>query len=346
MMPNSADIVPSDVRIGVIGGGSWGTVLADLLAAKGFAIDLWVYEREVMEQINSHRENRVFLPGIALSANLTASNDLAAVASGKGLLVMVVPSHVLRATSTALAGRLDAETLVVSASKGIENQTHLTMTGVLKESLQIADERLAVLSGPSFALEVARKFPTVVTVASCNPSLAQLVQHAFATPYFRVYTSEDTIGVELGGSVKNIIAIAAGIVDGLGLGLNTRAALITRGMTEIRRLGKRMGANPRTFTGLAGYGDLILTCTGDLSRNHTLGRKIAAGQRLKDILADMRMVAEGVNTARSVYHLSRHLEVEMPICHQTYRILYENLPPREALYQLMTRDLKQELDDD
>jgi glycerol-3-phosphate dehydrogenase (NAD(P)+) len=346
MMSTSTGIVPGELRIGVIGGGSWGTVLADLLAVKGFAIDLWVYEREVMEQINSHRENRVFLPSIALSRNLTASNDLTAVASGKDLLVMVVPSHVLRATSAGLAGRLGAETMVVSASKGIENQTHLTMTGVLMESLQIGGERLAVLSGPSFALEVARKFPTVVTVASRNPKLAQLVQHAFATPYFRVYTSEDTIGVELGGSVKNVIAIAAGIVDGLGLGLNTRAALITRGMTEIRRLGKRMGANPRTFTGLAGYGDLILTCTGDLSRNHTLGRKIAAGQRLKDILADMRMVAEGVNTARSVYHLSRQLEVEMPICHQTYRILYEDLPSREALYQLMTRDLKQELDED
>jgi glycerol-3-phosphate dehydrogenase (NAD(P)+) len=346
MTPVSADTVSRNLRIGVIGGGSWGTVLADLLAAKGFAVDLWVYEREVMEQINSFRENRVFLPGIALSTNLTASNDLTAVASGKALLVMVVPSHVLRTTSASLAGRLGAETMVVSASKGIENQTHLTMTGVLKQSLQIADDRLAVLSGPSFALEVARKFPTVVTVASRNPSLAQMVQHAFATPYFRVYTSEDTMGVELGGSVKNVIAIAAGIIDGLGLGLNTRAALITRGMTEIRRLGKRMGANPRTFTGLAGYGDLILTCTGDLSRNHTLGRKIAAGQRLTDILAEMRMVAEGVNTARSVYHLSRQLEVEMPICHQTYRILYENLPPREALYQLMTRDLKQELDED
>jgi glycerol-3-phosphate dehydrogenase (NAD(P)+) len=346
MILTSGDTDSRGLRIGVIGGGSWGTVLANLLAAKGFGVDLWVYEREVMEQINSLRENLLFLPGIPLSANLTASNDLPAVASGKALLVMVVPSHVLRATSAALAGRLGAETMVVSASKGIENQTHLTMTGVLKESLQIADERLAVLSGPSFALEVARKIPTVVTVASCNPLLAQMVQHAFATPYFRVYTSEDTVGVELGGSVKNVIAIAAGIVDGLGLGLNTRAALITRGMTEIRRLGKRMGANPRTFTGLAGYGDLILTCTGDLSRNHTVGRKIAAGQRLIDILGDMRMVAEGVNTARSVYHLSRQLEVEMPICHQTYRILFENLPPREALYQLMTRDLKQELDED
>jgi glycerol-3-phosphate dehydrogenase (NAD(P)+) len=334
------------LRIGVIGAGSWGTVLADLLAVKGFAVDLWAFEREVVEQINTLRENRFFLPGISLSPRLTASCDLAQTATEKDLLLVVVPSHVIRATMSALRGRLAAKTSVVSASKGIENQTYLTMTGVLEEALAIGNERLAVLSGPSFATEVARRLPTVVTVASKNATLAQMVQRVFATPYFRVYTCEDTVGVELGGSVKNIIAIAAGVIDGLGLGLNTRAALITRGMTEIRRLGRRMGANPRTFTGLAGYGDLILTCTGDLSRNHTIGRKIAAGQPLKEILAQMRMVAEGVHTAKSVYHLSRQLEVDMPICHQTYRILYEGLAPREALFQLMTRDLKQELDED
>jgi glycerol-3-phosphate dehydrogenase (NAD(P)+) len=345
-MSHPRDRVPAAFRIGVIGGGSWGTVLADLLAAKGFAVDLWVFERELVEQINSHRENRLFLPGIRLSANLKASNDIAGAVAGKDMLVVVVPSHVIRETTAAMAGRLEAQTVVVSASKGIENQTHLTMTGVLKETLAVSDDRLAVLSGPSFAVEVARQLPTVVTVASRHPALARITQQVFATPYFRVYTSEDTIGVELGGSVKNVIAIAAGIIDGLGLGLNTRAALITRGMTEIRRLGKRMGANPRTFTGLAGYGDLILTCTGHLSRNHMLGQKLAAGQRLSDILAEMRMVAEGVRTSKSVYHLSRRLGVDMPICHQTYRILYEDLPPREALFQLMTRDLKQELDED
>lgn len=345
-MPADANIVPGAFRIGVIGGGSWGTVLAGLLAAKGFSVHLWVFEPEVAEQINTHRENRVFLPGITLSPNLTAFNDLASAIAGKDLLLVVVPSHVIRETSAGMAGRLGARTMVVSASKGIENKTHLTMTGVLKETLGLGDDRVAVLSGPSFAVEVARKLPTVVTVASRSQALAQMVQQVFATPYFRVYTSQDTIGVELGGSVKNVIAIAAGIIDGLGLGLNTRAALITRGMTEIRRLGKRLGADPRTFTGLAGYGDLILTCTGDLSRNHTLGRQIAAGRKLSDILGEMRMVAEGVRTARSVYNLSNRLGVEMPISHQTYRILYEDLPPREALYQLMTRDLKPELDDD
>ena len=338
--------IKADFRIGVIGGGSWGTVLADLLAAKGFAVDLWALEPEVAEQINAGHENRIFLPGVRLSSNLKASNELAATAYGKDLLVVVVPSHVMREISIGFSDCLGAQTMVVSASKGIENRTHLTMTGVLKETLRVGDDRLAALSGPSFAVEVARRIPTGVTVASRNPDLAHRVQQAFATSYFRVYTSEDTIGVELGGSVKNVIAISAGILDGLRLGLNTRAALITRGMTEIRRLGKRMGANPRTFTGLAGFGDLILTCTGDLSRNHTVGKKIAEGRSLKEILGEMRMVAEGVRTAQSAYHLSRRLEVEMPICHQTYRILYEELPPREALYQLMTRDLKPELDDD
>jgi glycerol-3-phosphate dehydrogenase (NAD(P)+) len=220
------------------------------------------------------------------------------------------------------------------------------MTGVLKEALGIADDRLAALSGPSFAIEVARRVPTVVTVAARRAELASSLQSIFATPDFRVYTSSDMTGVELGGAVKNVIAISAGIVDGLGLGLNTRAALITRGMAEIRRLGKRMGANPRTFSGLAGYGDLVLTCTGAVSRNHTVGRLLAAGSRLQEILSEMRMMAEGVRTARSVYELSNRLGVAMPISRQTYRILYEDLPPQAALVELMTRELRPELDDE
>ena len=345
-MPPNLHIDPERFRIGVVGGGSWGTTLANLLAEKGLRVDLWVFEAEVAEQIRTLRENRAFLPGVALAANLNASTDLAQTAAGKDLVAVVVPSHVMRRTTLAMAGALGPDTFVISASKGIENRTHLTMTGVLKQTLGLADDRVGVLSGPSFAAEVARRMPTTVTVASRNLQLAKLAQSVFATPFFRVYTHEDVVGVELGGSVKNVIAIAAGIVDGLGFGLNTRAALITRGMTEIRRLGLRLGANPRTFTGLAGFGDLILTCTGDLSRNHTLGVKIGQGQRLTEILSRTRSVAEGVHTAESVYHLSRQLNVEMPISHQTYRILYEELPPKEALQQLMTRDLKPELDDE
>jgi glycerol-3-phosphate dehydrogenase (NAD(P)+) len=262
-------------------------------------------------------------------------------------VVVVVPSHVLRETTLKMASHISKEAIIVSASKGIENKTHLTMTGVMRETLtDIPSDHLAVVSGPSFASEVARNLPTVVTAASKNPDAATLVQQVLATPYFRVYTSDDLIGVELGGSLKNVIAIAAGVIDGLKLGLNTRAALITRGMTEIRRLGVKMGANPRTFTGLAGFGDLILTCTGHLSRNHTVGKKIGQGEKVKDILGQMRMVAEGVKTAKSVYSLSRSLKVEMPISHETYRILYEDLSPREAVARLMTRDLKQELDEE
>ena len=334
------------ITIGVVGGGSWGTALANLLAEKGQRVDFWVYEREVKEQILQQRENQLFLPGCPLSENLAPSNDLAGVVTGKDLVLLVTPSHIVREISTMMASSLGKDTLVVSASKGIENLTHLTMSGILGETLPHIDrECLAVLSGPSFAREVATGVPTVITAASASAETAETVQQVFSTPAFRVYTSEDVIGVELGGSVKNVIAIAAGIVDGLGLGLNTRAALITRGMTEMRRLGLRLGANPRTFTGPAGLGDMVLTCTGTLSRNHTVGKKIGEGKTLSEILSEMRMVAEGVKTAKSVYNLSRRLGVEMPISHEIYRILYEGTTPTEGVMRLMTRDLKDELDE-
>jgi glycerol-3-phosphate dehydrogenase (NAD(P)+) len=251
----------------------------------------------------------------------------------------------MRETTARMGNQVRTEAIVVSASKGIENTTHLTMTGVLAETLpRVPRSHLAVLSGPSFAREVAARVPTVVTVACRDIQIAAMVQRIFATPYFRVYTNSDVIGVELGGAVKNVIAIAAGIIDGLDLGLNTRAALITRGLTEIRRLGLALGANPRTFPGLAGVGDLILTCTGTLSRNHTVGKNIGRGMKLADILANTRTVAEGVKTAKSVYNLSRKVGVEMPICSEIYHVLYDDVPPQEALERLMTRDLRQELD--
>ena len=335
-----------NLKIGVVGAGSWGTALANLLAQKGISVDLWAFEKEVKEQIRDERENKLFLPGIRLSDNLVPSNDLAGVAAGKDFLITVVPSHLVRAVSTEMAPHVSTNTVVASASKGIENKTHLTMTQVLAEVLpNLAPENAAVLSGPSFAREVAANVPTAVTVAAHDVEVAMRVQHLFATPYFRVYTSDDPVGVELGGAVKNVIAIAAGIIDGLNLGLNTRAALITRGQTEIRRLGLKLGANPRTFTGLAGIGDLILTCTGDLSRNHTVGKQIGQGKSLKAILSEMRMVAEGVKTSKSVYNLSRKLEVEMPISSEIYHVLYDDVPPKEALFRLMTRDLKDELDE-
>jgi len=343
-MKNSNDIF--NMRIGVVGAGSWGTALADLLASKGYKIDLWVFETEVKDHILEFGENNVFLPGFSLSPNITPTNDISKVVSDKDLLLLVVPSHVMRETTRKFSGYVSPDTIIVSAAKGIENKTHLTMTGVLKETLpEIPESRFAVLSGPSFAKEVAKKMPTVVTAASSDGDVAERVQHIFATPVFRVYTNDDVIGVELGGAVKNVIAISAGIIDGLGFGLNTRAALITRGQTEIRRLGLKLGAKPRTFTGLSGIGDLILTCTGDLSRNYTVGKKIGKGMKLSEILSEMRMVAEGVKTAKSVYNLSRKVGVEMPICHEIYHILYDDISPKEATYRLMTRDLKQELDE-
>ena len=343
-MKEAIDI--NTLKIAVVGAGTWGTALADLLGSKGFQIDLWAFEEEVKQGIITNRVNPYFLPEIRLSDNVHPSNDLMEVVSGKDLLVIVVPSHVMRKMAEEMSHAVAPETLIVSASKGIENNTHLTMSGVLKETLsQIQEENVAVISGPSFAREVANRTPTAVTVAAKATGYSRLVQHVFATPYFRVYTTDDIIGVELGGAVKNVIAIATGIIDGLELGLNARAALIARGLTEISRLGLKLGANPQTFAGLAGIGDLVLTCTGDLSRNHSVGKQIGAGKSISEVLSDMRMVAEGVKTAKSVYNLSRKLNVDMPICEETFHILYDNLPPREAVHRLMARDLKRERDE-
>jgi len=335
-----------NLRIGVVGGGSWGTALAALLGEKGYQIDWWIFETDLCQEIKEKRENTGFLPGVQLPDTLHPTNDLAAVVDRKDLVLMVTPSHVVRAVAARMDSHLAKDAIIVSASKGIENETLLTMSGVLLETLTgFSADRMAVLSGPSFAREVAMGVPTVVTAASKDERCALIVQQVFSTPTFRVYTNTDVLGVELGGAVKNVIAIASGMVDGLGLGLNTRAALITRGLTEMRRLGRAMGAEPMTFSESAGLGDLVLTCTGDVSRNHTVGKKIGQGMTLDAVLGEMRMVAEGVKTARSVYNLSRRLSVEMPIAHAVYRILYEGLSPKAAVTELMTRDLKGELED-
>jgi len=334
------------MNIGVIGAGAWGTALANLLANKGFDVALWAFEEEVCRDILESRENKIFLPGIPLCANIYPSNDLDQVAANKDMLLLVVPSHVFRSVAVNLVHHPTHETMIVTASKGIENKTHLTMSGILQQILPPRlKTRIAALSGPSFAKEVAREIPTAVTVAAFDPEVATAVQDVFATPYFRVYTSRDVVGVEVGGALKNVMAIASGISDGLGLGYDTRAALITRGLTEIQRLGIRLGADPKTFMGLAGMGDLVLTCTGDLSRNWTLGHKIGQGMKLEAILSDMRTVAEGVKTTKSVYNMSQNLGVEMPIAEQVYHMLYEDLDPKEALQILMSRDLRHELDD-
>jgi len=331
--------------VAVVGGGSWGTALANLLAEKSIPVSLWVFEEDLCEEMQKTKENSLYLPGVQLSPLLHPDNNLEAVLAGKRIILMAVPSHVYRHVAMQMLEFLKGPVVVVSATKGIENESLKTMSGIWRQIMPGSiDWEYAVLSGPSFAREVVKKAPTAVTVASASKEVAEEIQQLFSTDYFRVYTSTDVIGVELGGALKNIIALAAGIVDGLGLGYNTRAALMTRGLAEMSRLGTSMGADPLTFLGLAGVGDLVLTCTGDLSRNRTVGYKLGQGKKLAEILAEMRMVAEGVKTTRSVHHLAQQKEIDMPICEQMYRIVYEDLPPENALAALMRRELKHEVD--
>jgi glycerol-3-phosphate dehydrogenase (NAD(P)+) len=331
--------------IAVVGAGSWGTTLAQLLATKGFRVDLWVYEEDLCEIIRKTGENSFYLPGFTLDRNIAVHHDLRSVVEDHSLIVMVVPSHVYRQVSLQMLPFLKPGAIVVSATKGIENETLLTMSGIWKDILQSEDSiQVLCLSGPSFAREVVRKIPTAVTVAGDNLEIAKSVQRVFSTKYFRAYTSLDKIGVELAGALKNVIALAAGVCDGLGFGHNTRAALVTRGLAEISRLGVRMEAHPLTFSGLSGIGDLLLTCTGDLSRNRTVGIKLGQGKKIQEILSEMRMVAEGVKTARSVHFLAEKMNVDMPISEQVYQVIYEDKNPLAAVSDLMERDLKHELD--
>ena len=330
-------------RIAVIGGGSWGTTLAGLLARKGFPVRLWVYEPDLARTMQETRENPVYLPGYRLPARLEAVSDMGDALERADLVVFVVPSHAARNVLKQMRPHLKRAPLLVNATKGIETDTLLTMSELFREIVpEVPASRQAFLSGPSFAKEVARGDPTAVVVASHEPATAQHVQRVFSTPFFRVYTNPDVTGVELGGALKNVIAIAAGVSDGLGYGHNTRAALITRGLVEMARLGEAMGANPRTFAGLAGMGDLVLTCTGDLSRNRRVGLKLGQGMRLKDILAETPMVAEGIRTAQAAYRLSRKYRVEMPITEQVYLLLYRGKKPSATVRDLMGRALKPE----
>jgi glycerol-3-phosphate dehydrogenase (NAD(P)+) len=331
--------------VAVIGGGGWGTALANLLAEKSIPVSLWVFEEDLCAEMQQTRENSLYLPGVQLSPLLRPESSLEEVILDTRILVMAVPSHVHRRVALQMLEFLKNSITLVSATKGIENESLKTMSGIWED---VMPEKIhweyAVLSGPSFAREVVARVPTAVTVASATREVAEEIQMLFSTEHFRVYTSTDVIGVEMGGALKNIIALAAGIIDGLGLGHNTRAALITRGLAEMSRLGTSMGADPLTFLGLAGVGDLVLTCTGDLSRNRTVGYQLGQGKKLAEILSEMQMVAEGVKTTRSVYHLAQQRGIEMPICQQMYRILYEDQPPEKALSELMQRELKHEVD--
>jgi glycerol-3-phosphate dehydrogenase (NAD(P)+) len=328
---------------GVLGAGAWGTALADLLARNGRCVRLWAREADVVESIRTSHENPRFLAGVRLNDELVATTDVAQATDGAGLIVCAVPSEHLRSVVRRCAPALAAGAVIAVATKGIEPETLRLMTQVVSEEAPAS--RVVAVSGPSFAAEVAARQPTAVVAAASDESAAETVQQAFASRQFRVYTHNDVVGVELGGALKNVMAVASGISDGLGLGHNSRAALITRGLAEMRRLGVALGARDATFAGLAGLGDLVLTCTGALSRNRSLGVAIGQGATLAEAQAGRETVAEGVVTARSARALAERAGVDMPIVRAVSRILFEGRPAREAIADLMERELRAELDD-
>ena len=327
--------------VAVLGAGAWGTALADLLARHGHTVRIWAREPEVVASITTGHVNAMFLADCPLAPALTATGDVVAAVRGAEVVVSAAPSHAVRAVITSAAPAIANDALVVSVSKGLEPERLDRMSQVITEVLG-ERARVAVVSGPSFALEVYQRHPTLVVAAARDEAVARDAQRTFRSPYFRVYTNTDVVGVELGGALKNVIALAAGVVDGLGFGNNTRAALITRGLAEITRLGVAMGANPLTFAGLAGMGDLILTATGALSRNRTLGIELGKGKSLAESQRGRHTVAEGVNTARTAVALAERHGVEMPISREMAAVLFDGKPPRQALADLMERELKPE----
>lgn len=331
-------------KVAVIGSGAWGTAIGLHAARLGHRVVLWANESEVVLDIQEKHENRLFLPGIKLPETMNATSSAEDAAQGASLVVLVPPSRFLRAVSSRVAGAIPRDAVITVASKGIEESSLRLMSQVLAETLTgVEPERLSFLSGPTFAKEVGEGLPTDVVVASKGMTAARAVQALLHAPAFRVYTSGDPVGVEVGGAIKNVIAIATGACDALRLGTNARAALITRGLAETTRLGVALGADPLTFLGLAGIGDLVLTCTGDLSRNRTLGKAIAEGVSAKQYLAQRRTVAEGFFTAHAAYKLAKTLGVELPITEQVYYVLHEDRPLLTAMKSLMTREGKEEL---
>jgi glycerol-3-phosphate dehydrogenase (NAD(P)+) len=334
----------SKKKIAVIGAGAWGTALAAHAARLDHEVRMWAREPEVVADINERHDNRLFLEGVALPPSIRASGDPAEVLAGADIVILVPPSAFLRSVATAIGPHVPDRARVAIATKGIENETLLLMLDVVAQTIPRLDRNaLAVLSGPSFAREVASGLPTDVVVASRDEASAADLQAALHSPMFRVYTSRDPVGVEVGGALKNVLAIAAGACDGLGLGTNARAALVTRGLSEMARLGVALGGDPLTFMGLSGVGDLILTTTGALSRNRALGLKVAEGTDPSTYLASQRTVAEGYLTAKAAYQLAKKHGVEIPITEQVYHVLHEGRPLLDAMKQLVTRSHKDEL---
>lgn len=333
------------MKIAVLGAGSWGTTLGIVLAENEHDVTLWEFLPDQAERLLRERENKKFLPGVSIPGNIGITSELDASLDGADLALFVVPSHTTRgvAADVAACANFRKDAIVVNASKGLEESTLKRMSQVLGDELPTQSERICSLMGPSHAEEVSRQMPTSVVVAGLDDNTIETVQRVFFRPYFRVYTNPDLVGVEIGVALKNCIAIAAGVCDGLGYGDNTKAALVTRGLAEISRLGVAMGAKSETFSGLAGVGDLVVTCLSRHSRNRYVGEKIGQGQTLAEVLSGMVMVAEGVRTTRAAVMLGRQHGVELPIIESVHEILFENRDPREAINQLMTRPLRQEM---
>jgi len=331
------------MKIGVIGSGSFGTALGSLLADKGYDVLMWTRSKDQADGINSNHVNAKHLPKYTLPEKLKASTDLEEVIKGKELILSVPPSHVLSSVLRDIKNIIPERVPIVSATKGIENDSLRLVSEIFETELPGKyHQYLSYISGPSFAKEIIGRVPTIVSIASKNEANAKNVQSIFSFTYFRTYWTPDVVGVEVGGALKNVIAIAAGVSDGLGFGQNTRAALITRGLHEITKMGIKKGADPLTFLGPSGMGDLVLTCCGEQSRNRTVGFELGKGRTLDDILGSMNEVAEGVKTTKSAYDLAKELEIEMPITEEVYKMLYENKPPKEVVRDLMGRDLKRE----
>jgi glycerol-3-phosphate dehydrogenase (NAD(P)+) len=330
------------LRCAVVGAGAWGTALADLLARNGHETMLWAREADVVASVNERHENARFLSGVALAPSLRASQDMRDVVAERHLVIYAPPSHVLRAVASQAADAMDPHTTVAVASKGIERESLEIMTEVVAAALP--GRHVVAISGPSFAAEVAARHPTAIVAASEHHAAAALTQRALSSTEFRVYTHDDVIGVELGGALKNVMALATGILEGLGLGFNSRAALITRGLAEMTRLGVALGAQPATFAGLAGLGDLVLTCTGTLSRNRSVGEEIGRGRSLAEVLTGRETVAEGVLNTQSARALAERVGIEMPIVNSVHRVLFEGVPVGQAVAELMSRALRAEQD--
>lgn len=330
-------------NLAIIGAGSWGTALAIVLAPRFSQVRLWAYEADLAGRMRVSRENDIYLPGFQLLDSVEVTSDLGHALEGADVVLSVMPSHLVRRLYQEMLPSLRESMVFVSATKGLENGTLLRASEVIREVLASQMRpQVAVISGPTFAKEVASFEPTALVVASSNPGLATQIQANFSGPTFRLYSSSDTIGVEIGGSIKNVVAIGAGVLHGMGLGHNPMAALITRGLAEMTRLAVAMGGREQTLAGLAGLGDLVLTCNGELSRNRTLGVELAHGRRLEEIVGSMKMVAEGVKTTNAAVDLAKRYAVEMPISEQMFQMLNFGVSPREAIQRLMERSLKGE----